>query len=51
MAGRLNSPKFLEKAPEAVVEKSKKELSDLEDQLAAVTARVVGCCRLNQVDP
>ena len=40
LAGRLNSPKFVEKAPAEVVEKSKKELSDLEDQLASVKARM-----------
>ena len=40
LAGRLNSPKFVEKAPAAVVEKSKKELSELEEQLASVKARM-----------
>lgn len=40
LAGRLNSPKFLEKAPADVVEKSQKELSDLEEQLASVKARM-----------
>lgn len=40
LAGRLNSPKFVEKAPADVVEKSKKELSDLEEQCASVKARM-----------
>jgi valyl-tRNA synthetase len=40
LAGRVNSPSFTDKAPPAVVEKARKELSDLEEQLAAVVARV-----------
>jgi len=40
LAGRLQSPKFVDKAPAEVVEKSKRELSELEDQLASVRARV-----------
>ena len=40
LAGRVNSPSFTDKAPPAVVDKARKELSDLEEQLAAVVARV-----------
>ena len=40
LAGRLKSPKFVEKAPAAVVEKSKKELAELEEQLASVRSRM-----------
>ena len=40
LAGRLKSPKFVEKAPAEVVEKSKKELAELEEQLAAVRSRM-----------
>ena len=40
LAGRLKSPKFVEKAPPAVVEKSKKELAELEEQLASVKQRM-----------
>ena len=40
LAGRLKSPKFVEKAPAEVVEKSKKELAELEEQLASVRSRM-----------
>ena len=40
LAGRLKSPKFVEKAPAQVVEKSRKELAELEEQLAAVRSRM-----------
>ena len=40
LAGRLESPKFVEKAPAQVVEKSRKELAELEEQLAAVRSRM-----------
>ena len=36
LAGRLNSKGFVDKAPEAVVDKAKKELAGLEDQAAKV---------------
>ena len=36
LAGRLNSKGFVDKAPEAVVDKAKKELAELEDQAAKV---------------
>ena len=39
LAGRLKSPKFVEKAPAAVVEKGK-ELAELEEQLASVRSRM-----------
>ena len=40
LAGRLASPKFAEKAPADVVEKSKKELAELEEQLSSVRERM-----------
>ena len=40
LAGRLSSPKFVEKAPEEVVRKSEKELAELRERLAAVAARL-----------
>ena len=40
LAGRVNSPNFADKAPAAVVEKARKELSELEEQLAVVRARI-----------
>jgi len=40
LAGRVNSPSFADKAPAAVVEKARKELSELDEQLTAVKARV-----------
>ena len=36
LAGRLKSKGFVDKAPEAVVEKAKKELAELEDQASKV---------------
>jgi valyl-tRNA synthetase len=38
LEGRLNSPGFVDKAPEAVVEKAKKELAELQDQASKVKA-------------
>ena len=40
LAGRLSSPKFVEKAPEEVVRKSEAELAELRERLAAVAARL-----------
>ena len=40
LAGRLNSPKFVEKAPKEVVEKSQKELDELNERMSAVTQRL-----------
>jgi valyl-tRNA synthetase len=40
LAGRLKSPKFTEKAPADVVEKSRKELAELEEQLSSVRERM-----------
>ena len=40
LAGRLKSPKFTEKAPADVVEKSRKELAELEEQLLSVRERM-----------
>ena len=40
LAGRLASPAFAEKAPAAVVEKSRKELQELQEQLQAVETRM-----------
>ena len=40
LAGRVNSPAFVDKAPAAVVEKAQKELSELQEQLAVVRSRI-----------
>lgn len=40
LSGRVNSPSFVNKAPAAVVEKARKELSDLEENLAVVRSRI-----------
>ena len=40
LAGRVNSPSFVDKAPPAVVEKAQKELSELQEQLTVVRSRI-----------
>jgi valyl-tRNA synthetase len=40
LAGRVNSPAFVDKAPAAVVEKAQKELSELQEQLSVVRSRI-----------
>jgi len=40
LSGRVNSPSFVDKAPAAVVEKARKELNDLQEQLAVVRSRI-----------